>query len=49
MTSMMKANWDITVFFQRPIAGFLGCLTLAAWFSPLVVKMLKKRLAAPGT
>jgi TctA family transporter len=37
-TSMIKAEGDPWTFFERPIAGTLGVLTLVIWLLPLVVK-----------
>jgi TctA family transporter len=31
MTSMIKSDGEFLVFFQRPIAGLLGALTLTTW------------------
>jgi TctA family transporter len=31
MTSMIKADGDMVVFFERPVAAVLGVLTLLAW------------------
>jgi TctA family transporter len=45
MQSMMKVEWNLLAFFSRPISAFLGCLVFAVWLSPLLVGMIKKRLA----
>ena len=42
MSSMMKSHGDMTVFFSRPMAAVLGVITIAIWFSPLIL-MLKRR------
>ncbi len=41
MSSMMKSKGDLTVFFSRPVAATLGVITIAIWFSPLIL-MLKR-------
>jgi len=40
VTSMIKADGQLTAFFARPVAAMLGALTLAAWFLPPVVRRL---------
>ncbi len=42
MQSMIKSEWDLTSFFSRPIAATLGIVTIALWFSPLIVKGIKR-------
>ncbi|MCR5536145.1 MAG: tripartite tricarboxylate transporter permease [Succinivibrio sp.] len=42
MQSMIKSEWDLTSFFSRPIAAILGLITVLLWFSPLIVKAVKK-------
>ncbi len=41
VTSMIKADGDLTAFFTRPIAATLGVLTLAVWFLPLLLRRLR--------
>jgi TctA family transporter len=43
MSSMMKSDGDLTVFFSRTVAATLGVITIAIWFSPLLM-MVKRRL-----
>jgi TctA family transporter len=43
MSSMMKSDGDLTVFFSRTVAATLGVITIAIWFSPLLM-MAKRRL-----
>lgn len=43
LSSMIKADGDLTAFFSRPIAASLGVLTIAIWLFPLL-KMLRKRI-----
>ena len=42
VTSMIKADGQLTAFFARPVAAVLGGLTLAAWFLPPVVRRLRR-------
>lgn len=44
MTSMMKCNWDLSIFFSRPIAAFLGFLALFIWTTPLISPVVKRLL-----
>ena len=43
MTSMIKANGDAVAFFERPVSGVLGLVTIAIWLSPLVFAALRSR------
>lgn len=43
MSSMIKSDGDLTVFFSRTVAATLGTITIAIWFSPLFM-MVKRRL-----
>ena len=40
-SSLIKADGNFLVFFERPIAGTLGALTLLIWFWPLLMRMLR--------
>ena len=42
MTSMIKSEWDLTLFFTRPIAAVLGVMTIIVWFFPLLAAFLEK-------
>ncbi len=42
MTSMIKSEWDLTLFFTRPISAILGGLTIIVWFFPLFAAFLEK-------
>lgn len=42
MQSMIKSEWDFGAFFERPVSAVLGVLTILIWFSPLVIKIIKK-------
>lgn len=45
MFSMIKTDWDFTLFFSRPVAAVLGVITIAIWLVPLYPKLLGKRSA----
>ncbi len=36
MVSMIKSNWDLTLFFRRPVGAVLGFITIVLWLSPLI-------------
>ncbi|KRB01232.1 C4-dicarboxylate ABC transporter permease [Devosia sp. Root685] len=42
ITSLIKGDNNPLVFFERPIAGVLGVMTLALWFAPLIIKIYRK-------
>lgn len=42
MTSMIKSDWDLTLFFTRPISAILGGLTIIVWFFPVLATFLEK-------
>jgi TctA family transporter len=39
MFSMIKSNWDLTLFFSRPVAALLGLITIALWLSPIFPRL----------
>jgi TctA family transporter len=45
--SLMKAEGNWLAFFERPIAGILGAVTLVVWLAPLVLLWRRSRAAAP--
>jgi putative tricarboxylic transport membrane protein len=47
MVSMIKSNWDLTVFFRRPVGAVLGFITIILWASPLIA-VLRGYLRARG-
>jgi TctA family transporter len=47
ISSMIKADGSFVAFFERPIAGGLGALTLAVLSVPLV-RALMRRGHSPG-
>jgi TctA family transporter len=40
---MIKSNGHFMAFFDRPIAGTLGAVTLAIWIVPFVVRGVRRR------
>jgi TctA family transporter len=48
VTSMIKADGDLLGFFERPIAGVLGIVTIAIWFAPPVVAWFRRRRSYVG-
>jgi TctA family transporter len=42
-SSLIKADGNFLVFFERPIAGTLGALTLLIWFAPLWRRVLRRQ------
>ena len=42
-SSLVKADGDFIAFFQRPIAGVLGAMTLLIWLWPLLKRALPNR------
>ncbi len=45
-SSLIKADGNFLVFFERPIAGTLGALTLLIWGWPLIKSLLARRAVA---
>ena len=45
MTSMIKSNGNPVAFFERPVAAFLGVVTLAIWLTPLFLKWRRRALS----
>jgi putative tricarboxylic transport membrane protein len=42
MTSMIKSDWDLTLFFVRPISAVLGTITVIVWLFPFFATFLEK-------
>jgi TctA family transporter len=42
MTSMIKSDWDLTLFFMRPIGAILGTITVIIWLFPFLAAFLEK-------
>jgi putative tricarboxylic transport membrane protein len=49
VTSMIKANGDLTAFFGRPIAAALGIFTIAVWLIPLLLRLRRSNAARGHT
>jgi putative tricarboxylic transport membrane protein len=43
VSSMIKSDGSLLAFFERPIAGTLGVLTILVWCSPFILRMLRKK------
>lgn len=46
MTTMLKSNGDLTIFFERPIGGTLGVVTIVAWVVAMALHLLPSRRSA---
>jgi putative tricarboxylic transport membrane protein len=46
--AMIRADGNFLVFFERPIAGSLGAMTLVVICVPLIRWMLRSRMSIPG-
>ena len=44
MVSMIKSDWDLWVFFQRPVSAVLGVITVLLWSSPILAAIRTWRL-----
>ena len=42
MTSMIKSDWNLTLFFVRPISALLGGITVAMWGFPFLMAFIEK-------
>ena len=47
-SSLVKADGNFLVFFERPIAGALGALTLLIWIAPVVRRVFVTRRSLPA-
>ena len=43
MVSMIKSDWDLTVFFHRPVSAVLGVVTIILWSGPFIAVFRKWR------
>ena len=43
ISSMIKSDGNFFAFFNRPIAGTLGVLTILVWSMPIVMRLLRKK------
>ena len=41
-TLAMAMDYDVTMFFTRPVSTILCLLTLAVWFSPVFMALLER-------
>ena len=48
-SSLIKADGNLLVFFERPIAGALGALTLLIWLWPVAVALIARRRGVVST
>ena len=48
MTSMIKANGEFIAFFERPVAAFLGVVTIAIWLAPLFLRWRRRGTSPAG-
>ena len=42
MSSMIKADGDLTGFFSRPIAATLGVIVIALWLVPMIRFVIRR-------
>ena len=51
VTSMIKSNGSFLAFFERPISGTLGVLTVLVWISPVLIYLWRRASGryAPST
>jgi putative tricarboxylic transport membrane protein len=42
LTSMLKSKGDFSAFFERPVAGALGVITIIIWLSPLLIWFVRR-------
>jgi putative tricarboxylic transport membrane protein len=43
ITTMIRNDGNLLAFFERPIAAFLGTVTILIWLSPLILAALRRR------
>jgi putative tricarboxylic transport membrane protein len=43
MVSMIKSDWNLAMFFSRPVSAVLGVTTLVVWGSPFLALLRKRR------
>ena len=46
VSSVIKSDGEVAAFFTRPVAGVLAALTFAVWFLPLLLRRLRRLVAA---
>jgi TctA family transporter len=42
MTSMIKSDWNLLLFFVRPISALLGGITVIVWLFPVYATFLER-------
>jgi TctA family transporter len=42
MVSMTKSDWDLSVFFRRPVSAVLGVITAILWSGPFMAAFRKR-------
>jgi TctA family transporter len=42
MVSMIKSNWNLGLFFVRPISAILGGITVICWLFPFYATFLER-------
>ena len=47
-SSLVKADGNFLVFFERPIAGALGAVTLLVWFWPVLRRLMLRAAVKPA-
>lgn len=45
ITTMIRNDGNLLAFFERPIAAFLGVVTILIWLSPLLLRLWRRRAA----
>ncbi|GBD49546.1 tripartite tricarboxylate transporter permease [Methylopila sp. Yamaguchi] len=48
VTSMIKSEGSFLAFFERPIAAACGIATLAIWFAPPLIRLVRRARSAPA-
>jgi TctA family transporter len=46
VSSLIKSDGHLLAFFERPIAGTLGVITLAIWIVPTILRFVRARRSA---
>jgi TctA family transporter len=46
MVSMMKSQWNLWMFFERPISVGLGATVILIWLAPVLAPFIKKKLTS---
>ena len=43
MSTMIRNDGNLLAFFERPIAAFLGIVTILIWLSPLILRFRRRQ------